>query len=101
MHRTEIPAPFGDENCYSILCRYAVRSGRHSTNRVCRELFGHVGSLKGYLFKPFRLADIRRWKTGNPERSGTGRTTAAGSIFRHSWDTRMRGCLKAVFPVLC
>ena len=66
MHRTEIPAPFGDENCYSILCRYAVRSGRHSTNRVCRELFGHVGSLKGYLFKPFRLADIRRWENGKP-----------------------------------
>lgn len=56
-----IPKPFRDENCYSILCRHAVRSGRLSGSQVSQELFGHVQPLAGYLFKPFRIKDIQRW----------------------------------------
>lgn len=55
------PLPFPDENCYSLLCRYAVRRGRLNSNQVCQEMFGHTEPLSGYLFKPFRLKDLRRW----------------------------------------
>ena len=56
-----IPVPFPDENCYSLLCRYAVRRGDLTSSQVSEELFGHTQPLAGYLFKPFRLKDIEQW----------------------------------------
>lgn len=56
-----IPVPFPDENCYSLLCRYAIRRGDLTSSQVSGELFGHTQPLAGYLFKPFRLKDIERW----------------------------------------
>lgn len=64
-----IPVPFPDENCYSLLCRYAVRSGQLSGSQVSMELFGHVQPLAGYVFKPFRIKDIRYWLGENEEAS--------------------------------
>ena len=57
------PAPFPDETCYSLLCRYAVRRGHLTSSQVCLDLFGHTEPLAGYLFKPFRMKDIQRWLT--------------------------------------
>ena len=59
-----IPRPFRDENCYSILCRYAVRRGLMSSSQICIDLFGHNEPLKGYLFKPFRMKDLEWWYRG-------------------------------------
>ena len=61
------PVPFPDENCYSLLCRYAVRRGMLSSNQICLDLFGHVEPLAGYTFKPFRESDLKRWFAGKPE----------------------------------
>ena len=58
------PVPFRDENCYSILCRYAVRRGLASSSQICMDLFGHTEPLEGYLFKPFRQKDLERWHGG-------------------------------------
>ena len=55
------PIPFPDENCYSILCRYAVHRGMLTCSQICIDLFGHTEPLAGYLFKPFRLPDVERW----------------------------------------
>lgn len=55
------PIPFPDENCYSILCRYAVRRGMLTCSQICIDLFGNTEPLAGYLFKPFRLRDVQRW----------------------------------------
>lgn len=60
-----MPAPYPDENCYSILCRYAVRTGSLSGNRICQKLFGNIVPLAGLLYKPFRFRDIRRWNREN------------------------------------
>ena len=80
MFPIQLPAPFQDENCYSILCRYAVRCGRHNAHRVCRELFGHAMPLSGFLFKPFRIVDIRRWENREP---GTVRYGADHSCLQY------------------
>lgn len=61
------PTPYSDESCYSLLCRYAVRRGKFSSNQVCLDLFGHVEPLAGYMFKPFRVHDLRRWFLDKPE----------------------------------
>ena len=58
------PTPFPDETCYSLLCRYAVRRGRFTSNQICMDLFGHTEPLAGYLFKPFRVKDLERWFAG-------------------------------------
>ncbi len=55
------PEPYPDENCYSILCRYAVRSGWVSSNQVSVILYGNTMPLAGLLYKPFRNRDIDRW----------------------------------------
>lgn len=55
------PIPFPDENCYSILCRYAVRRGMLTCSQICIDLFGNTEPLAGYLFKPFRLRNVQRW----------------------------------------
>ncbi len=55
------PIPFPDENCYSILCRYAVHRGMYTCSQIIIDLFGHAEPLAGYLFKPFRLQDVERW----------------------------------------
>ena len=56
-----LPFPYPDENCYSILCRFAVRRGWQSTHQVCQEVFGHDIPLSGYMVKPFKVTDIRKW----------------------------------------
>ena len=61
LQKFHLPLPYPDENCYGILCRFAVRSGWHSTHQVCREVFGYDAPLSGYLFRPFKIADIRKW----------------------------------------
>lgn len=61
------PVPLPDETCYSLLCRYAVRRGRFSSNQICLDLFGHVEPLAGYMFKPFRMTDLQRWFSDRPE----------------------------------
>lgn len=58
------PTPLPDENCYSLMCRYAVRRGQLSSSQICMELFGHTEPLSGYLFKPFRVKDLQRWFAG-------------------------------------
>lgn len=58
------PAPLPDENCYSLLCRHAVRRGQFSSSQICMDLFGHTEPLSGYLFKPFRMKDLHRWFAG-------------------------------------
>ena len=55
------PAPFPDETCYSLLCRYAVRRGHLTSSQVCLDLFGHTEPLSGYLFKPYRKKDVLKW----------------------------------------
>ena len=65
MSRINLPVPFPDENCYSILCRYAVHSVWQSAHQVCRELFGHTVPLAGFLYKPFRTTEITRWNAGS------------------------------------
>ena len=55
------PAPFPDETCYSLMCRYAVRRGHLTSSQVCLDLFGHTEPLAGYLFKPFRKKDVLKW----------------------------------------
>lgn len=62
MHRQiRMPEPYPDENCYSILCRYAVRAGSLSGARICQVLFGNIVRLTGLLYKPFRTRDVIRW----------------------------------------
>ena len=59
-----MPLPYPDENCYSVLCRFAVRRGGWlNTHQVCREVFGHDAPMSGYLFKPFKTGDIEKWRT--------------------------------------
>ncbi len=58
------PVPYPDETCYSLLCRYAVRRGRLTSNQICQDLFGHTEPLAGYMFKPFRMKDLERWYKG-------------------------------------
>ena len=67
--RIRLPDPYPDETCYSILCRYAVRSGAASSSRVTAFLYGNTMPLAGLLYKPFRISDIERW--GGP---GSGDT---------------------------
>ena len=56
-----LPVPYPDENCYSIMCRFAVRHGQTSNIQIIHELLGNITPLDSYVFKPFRLRDIRRW----------------------------------------
>lgn len=56
-----MPLPFPDENCYSLLCRYAVRRGLITTAQISEELFEYTEPLSGYLYKPFRMRNIRSW----------------------------------------
>lgn len=61
-HReVRLPQPYPDENCYSILCRYAVRSGWLSSSQAGFILYGSTMPLAGLLYKPFRTGDIARW----------------------------------------
>ena len=65
MRRTlTLPLPYPDENCYSVLCRFAEKRGWQSTHQVCLELFGHNQPLAGYVYKPFRKQDFDRWQEG-------------------------------------
>ena len=64
-----VPVPFRDETGYSLLCRYAVRRGQLTSSKLCMELFGHTQPLSGYVFKPFKTADLEKWHGGEiPER---------------------------------
>ena len=57
-----LPEPYPDENCYSILCRYVVRSGwLLSSNQASVILYGNTMPLSGLLYKPFRTEDLKRW----------------------------------------
>lgn len=56
-----LPDPYPDENCYSILCRYAVRSECASDNRLSTVLYGNTMPLAGLLYKPLRSIDLERW----------------------------------------
>jgi len=56
-----IPVPYRDENCYSILCRFAVLNGFRNTFQICKALFGNTEPLSGYIFKPFRMQNLRTW----------------------------------------
>ena len=64
-----LPKPYPDENCYSILCRYVVRSGwLLSSNQASVILYGNTMPLAGLLYKPFRITDLKRWlEDGNWE----------------------------------
>lgn len=57
-----LPDPYPDETCYSILCRYAVRSGAASSSRMTAILYGNTMPMAGLLYKPFRSSDIERWE---------------------------------------
>ena len=60
--KIRLPEPYPDENCYSILCRYAVRSGwLLSSNQASVILYGNTMPLSGLLYKPFRITDLKRW----------------------------------------
>ena len=60
--KIRLPEPYPDENCYSILCRYAVRSGwLLSSNQASVILYGSTMPLSGLLYKPFRTEDLKRW----------------------------------------
>lgn len=61
-----LPEPYPDENCYSILCRYAVRTGSLSSFHLSVMLYGNTMPLTGLMYKPFRTTDIERW-TGTGE----------------------------------
>lgn len=56
-----LPDPYPGESCYSILCRYAVRSGAAGSSRIASILYGNTMPLAGLLYKPFRSSDIERW----------------------------------------
>lgn len=56
-----LPVPFPDENCYSIICRFAVRRRQMSSFQIIQELLGNTVPLDCYVFKPFKLRDIRHW----------------------------------------
>ena len=62
--KIRLPDPYPDENCYSILCRYAVRSGGTSNSRISVVLYGNTMPLSGLLYKPFRTSDLERWTGG-------------------------------------
>ena len=62
-----LPTPFPDENCYSILCRFAVRRGQIKSTQVIHDLFRNSVNIRlgSYLFKPFKLRDIQDWYGSN------------------------------------
>jgi hypothetical protein len=62
-----LPTPFPDENCYSILCRFAVRRGQINSTQVIHDLFRNSVNIRlgSYLFKPFKLRDIQDWYGSN------------------------------------
>ena len=63
--KIRLPEPYPDENCYSILCRYAVRSGwLLSSNQASVIQYGNTMPLSGLLYTPFRMADLKRWNGG-------------------------------------
>ena len=64
--RIRLPDPYPDETCYSILCRYAVRSGAASSSKVTAFLYGNTMPLAGLLYKPFRSSDIEKWAGPGP-----------------------------------
>ena len=97
MIRINLPVPFPDENCYSILCRYAVHSIWQSAHQVCRELFGHTVPLAGFLYKPFRTTEIERWGAGrkNTVRYGADHSSLQyfSAFMEHEDAVLMQGCI--------
>lgn len=52
--------PYPDENCYSILCRCAVRAAM-STAKFCREMFEKKRYLSCFLWQPFHPEETGGW----------------------------------------
>ena len=65
MSASVLPIPefveaYPDENCYSILCRCAVRSAL-STSRFRSEMFQNKRDLNCLVWQPFRMEDLSQW----------------------------------------
>ena len=92
--RIRLPEPYPDENCYSILCRYTVRSGwLLSSNQASIVLYGNTMPLSGLLYKPFRMADLKRWRADDG-RGSYGKDHSCLQYFAAFLDTADAGLVR-------
>ncbi len=93
--QVRLPEPYPDENCYSILCRYAVRTGwMLSSNQASVLLFGNTMPLAGLMYKPFRTVDLERWNGGGKWKTSFGTDHSCLQYFTAFLDQDDAGLLR-------